>query len=74
MPQPDEETVRARLAALEASTSMLRHDLRGILAPALLIADRLLTHEDPRVVKAGETVINSVRRAEARLQETKGPA
>ena len=32
----------ARLAELEAATSSLRHDLRGMLAPALLVADRLL--------------------------------
>jgi hypothetical protein len=60
-----------RLAALEASTSSLRHDLRGILAPALLVADRLLAHADPVVVRVGETVVKTVRRAEARLKETK---
>jgi hypothetical protein len=61
----------SRLAALEAAISTLRHDLRGILAPALLVADRLLAHADPKVVRAGETVVKSVRRAEARLQDTK---
>ena len=60
-----------RIAALEAAASELRHDLRGMLAPALLVADRLLAHSDPKVVKAGETVVNSVRRAEQRLRETK---
>lgn len=60
-----------RLAELEAATSSLRHDLRGILAPALLIADRLLAHADPKVIKAGETVVRSVRRAEQRLLETR---
>lgn len=65
------DETRTRLAALEATISSLRHDLRGILAPALLVADRLLGHADPKVVKAGETVVKSVRRAEARLQETK---
>lgn len=66
------DETRTRLAALEAATSALRHDLRGILAPALLVADRLLAHADPKVVRAGETVVKSVQRAEARLQETKG--
>jgi hypothetical protein len=65
------DETRTRLAALEAAASSLRHDLRGILAPALLVADRLLAHADPKVVRAGETVVKSVRRAEARLQETK---
>lgn len=60
-----------RLAALEAATSSLRHDIRGMLSPALLVADRLLAHADPLVVRAGDTIVKSVRRAEARLKETK---
>ncbi len=69
----DEVAVKLqRLAALEAATSSLRHDLRGVLSPALLVADRLLAHSDPVGVRAGETVVKAVRRAEARLTETKG--
>jgi hypothetical protein len=71
MHKDDTARALARLSALEATTSTLRHDLRGILAPALLVADRLLAHPDPKVVKAGEIVVKSVRRAEARLLETK---
>lgn len=73
-PAPDADGVAeklARLAALEATTSSLRHDVRGMLAPALLVADRLLGHADPKVVKAGDTVVRAIRRVEARLQETK---
>ena len=75
MAAPDDDTAHklARLAELEATTSSIRHDIRGILAPALLVADRLLAHTDPRVVKAGETVVKSVRRAEERLKETRSP-
>ena len=61
-----------RLAALEAIVASLRHDLLGILSPALLVADRLLGHADPAVVRAGQTVVKTVRRAEERLRETKG--
>ena len=52
---PDQELAGklARLAELEAAASVLRHDLRGMLAPALLVVDRLLAHSDPRVAKAG---------------------
>ena len=66
---PDPEIARklARLAELEAATSSLRHDLRGMLSPALLVVDRLLAHSDPKVVKAGETVVRSIKRAEERL-------
>ena len=60
-----------RLAELEAATSSLRHDVRGMLAPALLVTDRLLKHADPKVVKAGETVVKAVRRAEERLVATR---
>ena len=60
-----------RLLELEAATSSLRHDVRGMLAPALLVTDRLLAHSDPKVVKAGETVVKAVRRAEERLTSTR---
>ena len=60
-----------RLAALEETMSTLRHDIRGMLAPALLVTDRLLAHADPKVVRAGETVMKAVRRAEERLNATR---
>ena len=62
----------ARLAELEAQTAVLRHDIRGILSPALLTADRLLRHADPVVKKAGDTIVRTVERTTARLAETKG--
>jgi hypothetical protein len=49
----------------------LRHDLRGILSPAMLIADRLQSHADPAVQRAGAVVMRTVERAAARLAETK---
>lgn len=73
MTAPDDDTARRlqRLVDLESTTATLRHDVRGILSPVLLVADRLLLHGDPKVVKAGETIVKAVRRAEARLRETK---
>ena len=64
----------ARLAELEAAASVLRHDLRGMLAPALLVVDGLLAHSDPKVAKAGATVLKAVRRVEERLIATRPPA
>ena len=61
-----------RLAELEAQTASLRHDLRGILAPAMLVGDRLTENPDPKVAKAGETVVRAVNRASDRLAQTKG--
>ncbi len=63
----------ARLAALEAATSSLRHDLRGILSAAMLVTDRLIAHSDPKVVRAGETIIMAVKRATERLAQTRPP-
>lgn len=71
MTDEESDVTSERLAVLEAATSSLRHDIRGMLSPALLVADRLLAHPDPLVVRAGETVVKAVRRAEARLKETK---
>jgi signal transduction histidine kinase len=65
------EQVKLRLAAMEAQVATLRHDLNGILSPALLTADRLLTSPDPSVRRAGEVMVRTVDRATARLAETK---
>ncbi len=66
------EAVADRLRTLEAKTSSLRHDLRGILSPALLTAERLLGHEDPVIRRAGEMMVKTVERASERLADTKG--
>jgi hypothetical protein len=47
----------------------LRHDIRGALSPALLTADRLLTHSDPAVQRAGDIVVRAVERAAALLSD-----
>jgi hypothetical protein len=65
-------SAQVHLAELHAQLSLLRHDLHGILSPALLSADRLTANDDPAIRKAGEIVIRTVERATARLAETKG--
>ena len=62
---------RARLAALEAAMPALRHDLRGLLSPAILVSDRLIAHQDPKVARAGETVVRAITRAADRLAATR---
>ena len=72
-PEPVETDFAAeRLRQLEARTASLRHDLRGILSPALLIGERLLTNEDPAIHRAGEIMVKTVERASARMAESKG--
>ena len=60
-----------RLRELEAETSTLRHDVLSMMAPALLVADCLLTHSDPKVVRAGETTMKVVMKVKDRLLETR---
>jgi signal transduction histidine kinase len=52
----------SRLTALGTVVAKVSHDVRGILTPALLHADRLLRHTDPAVRRAGETILQSVER------------
>jgi hypothetical protein len=61
---------QVQLAELRSQLSHLRHDLRGILSPTLLVADRLIGSEDASVRRAGDVVIRTVERATARLIET----
>jgi len=61
--------LQSELAALKADQSILRHDIRGILSPALLVADRLVGHETPYVNRAGEVMIKTVERAAERLAQ-----
>ena len=69
--------VEARAEAAEEANAQLvrqagemRHDLRGILSPALLTADRLTTSQDPVARRAGETMVATIDRAEERLRRT----
>ena len=61
-------TAEARLSDLIRQGSQLRHDLRGILSPAMLTADRLTTSQDPLMRRAAEAMISTVERAEERLR------
>ncbi len=58
----------ARSETLARAASQMRHDLRGILSPALLTADRLAMSQDPVSRRAGEAMIMTVERAEQRLR------
>ncbi len=60
----------AAAARFERLMSVLRHDLRGILSPALLAVDRLADYPDPAVQRAGGIVGRCIERAVSRLAET----
>ncbi len=55
----------ARRAVLAAAVGRASHDLRGILSPALLTAERLQMHADPQVSHAGDVLVRTVERATA---------
>ncbi len=63
----------AQVAASARQASQLRHDLRGILSPAMLTADRLAANQDPIARRAGEAMISTVERAEERLRREQSP-
>ncbi len=60
-----------RREAPEKTASALRHDLRGILSPIVLVADRLQGNADPAIQRAAQVLLQSVDRAIARLDESK---
>jgi signal transduction histidine kinase len=60
----------ARLAALGSAVARISHDLRGILAPALLTAERLQNHQDDAVQRSGEILLRTVDRATDLVRRT----
>jgi signal transduction histidine kinase len=60
----------ARLAALGTAVAKVNHDLRGILSPALLTAERLQTHADPGIRRAGDVLVRTVDRAAELMRRT----
>ncbi len=60
----------ARLAALGTVVAKVSHDLRGILTPALLTAERLQMNADTKVQRAGETLVLAVDRATDLVRST----
>ncbi len=60
----------ARLAALGTAVAKVSHDLRGILSPALLTAERLQASADPTVRRAGDLLVRTVERATELVKST----
>lgn len=68
---PDVQSKLDRLGELEKILSTARHDIRGMLTPMLLVADRLAMHSDDKVVRCANTLVSSIKRIDARLVVTK---
>ena len=54
---------QSRLAALGTAVAKISHDLKGILATALLVADRLDRSPDPNVRRAAPMLVDAIGRA-----------
>lgn len=57
------------LAPEAQSQNQVLHDVRGQLSPALLSADRLSQHPDPKVRELAEQIIRSIEQAARRLKD-----
>ncbi|HUB44745.1 MAG TPA: hypothetical protein VMB73_07160 [Acetobacteraceae bacterium] len=65
-----DDTAQSRVEVLERLISELRHDLRGAISPAALIADRLRQNADPGIQRSGRTIGLVVDRVLAVLDAT----
>lgn len=65
-----DQSEQARIEQLERLISELRHDLRGAVSPALLIADRLMRNGDPVIQRSGNTIQAVVERVLKILEST----
>src|SRR5689334_12785830 len=61
---------RERLAALGTAVSKINHDLRGVLATAQLVADRLAHSDNPEVKKMAPALVRSIDQAVALCSDT----
>ncbi len=59
-----------RMVSMANALGRISHDLRGILSPALLAAERLHVSPEPSVRRVGEIVIRAVDRATELIQGT----
>jgi hypothetical protein len=65
-----EQPIEARVEELEKLVSSLRHDLRGAITPAALIADRLRHNSDPAIQRSAARIAGVVERIITRLNAT----
>ena len=64
------QVTQARLDQLEKLVSSLRHDLRGQITPALLMANRLQMNGDPAVQRSASVITGVVERILSTLNAT----
>ena len=65
-----EQAPQDRIEQLEKLVATLRHDLRGVITPAALIADRLRNSSDPSIQRSAARITDVVERILSRLNAT----
>jgi hypothetical protein len=65
-----EEPLKSRVTELERLVADLRHDMRGAISPAALVADRLRQSDDPAMQRSGKTIAIVVERVLSILDAT----
>ncbi len=70
MADPDAEWMMARLVHAAAALGRLQHDMRNMLAPSMLTAERLQLSDVPSIKRAGDVTIRGAERLNAAIGET----
>ncbi len=47
----------------DEATRKLGHELRNVLSPAMMLAERISMHSDPQVQRAGKMILDSLDKA-----------
>ena len=63
--------LQVRITALEAAMQRARHDVRSALVPAMLAADMMRAHIDPKVQDSAAAVVRSIERVLHTLDSTR---
>lgn len=66
----DAQWTRARLAHATAALARLQHDLRNMIAPSMLTAERLQLSDVPAIRRAGDVTMRGAERMNAAIAET----
>ncbi|MGH1482710.1 MAG: histidine kinase dimerization/phospho-acceptor domain-containing protein, partial [Geminicoccales bacterium] len=61
---------KTRLAALGSAVSKINHDLRNLLANAMLLSDSLDISQDPKVKRIAPRLVESMERAAKLCSDT----
>jgi hypothetical protein len=65
-----QQSAQDRLEHLEEVIAGLRHDIRGLLTPAALMADLLMENSDPAIQHSGHIISGVVERIVSTLDAT----